>query len=118
MRRRDFLVTGASAVAAAAISRPDVLLARDRSPTSMALEERLAEVISAYDAQEVTARVLPLINASAEWLARQVQENGAKAELDHSRSTGLIRNPVTCGSPIDASKECRSLTRPSPIATA
>ena len=118
MRRRDFLVTGASAVAAAAISRPDVLLARDRSPTSMALEERLAEVISAYDAKEVTARVLPLIMHQQNGWHAKYRRMGLRRSSNHSRSTGLIRNPVTCGSPIDASKECRSLTRPSPIATA
>jgi hypothetical protein len=82
MRRRDFLVAAASAVAASAISRPDMLLARDRSPTSTALEERLAKVVAAYDVQGNHRTGTPVDNASAEWLARQVQEMGVKAELE------------------------------------
>jgi hypothetical protein len=79
MRRRDFLVSAASAVA---ITRPATLLARDRSPTSVALEERLAEVVSAYDAQGNHRTGTPVDNASGEWLARQVEDMGAKAELE------------------------------------
>ena len=82
MRRREFLVTGVSAIAASAIVRPDVLLARDRSLSSMSLEQRLADVIAAYDAQGNHRTGTPVDNASAEWLARQVQEMGAKAELE------------------------------------
>ena len=82
MRRRDFLVTAASAVAAGAISRRDMSFAQDRSPTSMALEERLAEVVSAYDAQGDHRTGTPVDNASAEWLAHQAQEMGVKVELE------------------------------------
>src|SRR5687767_1094332 len=82
MRRREFLVTGASAIAASAIVRPDVLLARDRSLSSMSLEQRLADVVAVYDAQGNHRTGTPVDNASAEWLARQVQEMGAKAELE------------------------------------
>ena len=79
MRRREFLVTGASAIAASAIVRPAALLAQDRSHS---LEQRLADVIAAYDAQGNHRTGTPVDNASAEWLARQVKEMGAKAELE------------------------------------
>ena len=81
MRRREFLLTGASAIVASAIGR-DALLARDRSHPAMALQQRLADVIAAYDSQGNHRTGTPVDTASAEWLARQVQEIGAKAELE------------------------------------
>ena len=81
MRRREFLVTGASAIVASAIGR-DGLLARDCSLPSMALEQRLADVIAEYDTQGNHRTGTPVDNASAQWLARQAQEIAAKAELE------------------------------------
>jgi hypothetical protein len=82
MRRRDFLVTGASAVAAGAIGRPNVSLAQVDSLTSLALEERVADVVAAYDAQGDHRTGTSVDNASAEWLARLIQATGAQAELE------------------------------------
>jgi hypothetical protein len=82
MRRRDFLVTATSVLAARGISRPDVLLARDRSTSSKTLEQRLADVIAAYDAQGNHRTGTPVDNASAEWLAHRIQKMGVKAELE------------------------------------
>jgi Peptidase family M28 len=82
MRRREFLVAAASAVAAGASGRPDVLLARDGILSPIALERRLADVIAAYDAQGNHRTGTPVDDASGEWLARQLQEIGAKAELE------------------------------------
>jgi hypothetical protein len=81
MRRREFLLTGASTIVASATGR-DALLARDRSQPSMALQQRLADVIAAYDSQGNHRTGTPVDTASAEWLARQVQEIGAEAELE------------------------------------
>jgi len=81
MRRRDFLVAAAGAVAGA-INRPNLLHARDRAPAAMELEQRLAAVIAAYDAQGNHRTGTPVDNASAEWLARQVQTMGVTAELE------------------------------------
>ena len=46
------------------------------------LEQRLADVIAAYDAQGNHRTGTPVDDASGEWLARQLQEIGAKAELE------------------------------------
>ena len=81
MRRREFLLTGASAIVASTIGQ-DALPARDRSHPAMALQQRLADVIATYDSQGNHRTGTPVDTASAEWLARQVQEIGAKAELE------------------------------------
>jgi hypothetical protein len=57
-------------------------LARDRVLSSIALEQGLADVIAAYNAQGNHRTGTPVDDASGEWLARQLQEIGAKAELE------------------------------------
>lgn len=81
MRRRAFLATGGGTIVAAlaaASGAPSMLFASDRAPSpitleSIALEQRLADVIAAYDAQGNHRTETPVDNASAEWLVRQVQ---------------------------------------------
>ena len=113
MRRREFLLTGASAIVASTIGQ-DALPARDRSHPAMALQQRLADVIATYDSQGNHRTGTPVDTASAEWLARQVQEIGAKAELEPFPLSGLSRIRATSISPTDASKECRYSMPPLP----
>jgi hypothetical protein len=85
VHRRAFLAaSGRTAVAtlAAATGGPNLLFARDRTPSSDALEQRIADVIAAFDAQGNHRTGTPADNASAEWLARQVQQLGAEPELE------------------------------------
>ena len=85
MDRRTFLVKGGSAISVAlvaAIGHSNVLSARDRAVSSTALEQRLADVIAAFDAQGNHRTGTPVDNASAEWLAKLVQQIGAETELE------------------------------------
>ena len=85
MHRRAFLAAGgctAVATLAATTGGPNLLFARDRTPSSDALEQRIADVIAAFDAQGNHRTGTPVDNASAEWLARQVQQLGAEPELE------------------------------------
>jgi hypothetical protein len=70
------------ATLAAATGGSNLLFARDRTPSSDALEQRIADVIAAFDAQGNHRTGTPVDNASAEWLARQVQQLGAEPELE------------------------------------
>ena len=83
--RRSFLMLGGSSISAAlvaAIGHSNVLFARDRAASSSALEQRLADVIAAYDAQGNHRTGTAVDNASAEWLAKLVQQIGVEAELE------------------------------------
>jgi hypothetical protein len=86
VQRRTFLAAGGrtivAALAAAAAAGPNLLFARDRTPSSDALEQRIADIIAAFDVQGNHRTGTPADNASAEWLARQVQQLGAKPELE------------------------------------
>ena len=85
MQRRAFLVAAGHTVVgalAATISGPNLLFARDRTPSWVALEQRIADVIAAYDAQGNHRTGTSVDDASAEWLARQVQQLGVEAELE------------------------------------
>ncbi len=86
MKRRDLFLFGGraalSGLAASAI-RPDVLFAQRKSQVSPdALEQRIAGVMQAYDAQGNHRTGTEVDNASAEWLARQVRQSGAAASLE------------------------------------
>ena len=70
------------AAVAAATGGPNLLFARDRTPSSIALEERIADVLATYDAQGNHRTGTSVDNASAQWLARQVQQSGAEPELE------------------------------------
>ena len=97
MQRREFLkVGGRTAVAALATAtgRPNVLFARDQTPSSVGLEQRIADVLAAYDAQGNHRTGTPVDNVSAEWLAREVQQSGAEPEFE---PFGLSRvDPQSC----------------------
>jgi hypothetical protein len=85
MQRRAFLVTGGSTVLATlagGTGGPDLLQAQNRVLSSIPLEQWLADVIAAYDAQGNHRTGTPVDNASAEWLLRLVQQMGAEAELE------------------------------------
>src|SRR5215471_2819512 len=84
LQRRTFLVVGGRLVTAlaAAAGGPNLLFARDRTPPSVVLEQRIADVLAAYDAQGNHRTGTSADNASAEWLARQVQQSGAEPELE------------------------------------
>jgi hypothetical protein len=85
MQRRAFLVVGSRTLAtalAAATGGANLLFARDRTPSSVVLEERIAAVLAAYDAQGNHRTGTSADNASAEWLARLVQQAGAEPELE------------------------------------
>lgn len=70
------------ATLAAATGGPNLLFARDRTLSSDALEQRIADVVAAFDAQGNHRTGTPVDNASAEWLARKVQQLGVEPELE------------------------------------
>ena len=83
MQRRRFLAAGGGtmlATLAGGPGGPGFLQAQDRS--SIQLEQRLTDVIAAYDAQGNHRTGTAVDNASAEWLSRLVQQMGAEAELE------------------------------------
>jgi len=85
LQRREFLAVGGGALVTAlatATGGPNLLFGRDRMPSSIALEERIGEVLAAYDAQGNHRTGTSVDNASAQWLARQVQQSGAVPELE------------------------------------
>ena len=65
----------------AATGGQNLLFARDLTMLD-ALEQRIADVIAAFDAQGNHRTGTAVDNASAEWLARQVQQWGAEPELE------------------------------------
>jgi Peptidase family M28 len=78
-------MTGGSAIVAAltaATGGPSLLFARDRMPSSDALEQRTADIIAAFDGQGNHRTGTPSDNASAEWLAGQVRQLGVEPELE------------------------------------
>jgi hypothetical protein len=86
MKRRGLFLFGGRAalygLAASAIRR-DVLLAQRESQVSPdPLEQRIAGVLQAYDAQGNHRTGTDVDNASAEWLAHQVRQSGAEASLE------------------------------------
>src|SRR5947209_18061317 len=85
MRRRDVLITAGQTVAfalsAAMANRRDAFAAV-RGPMSDALQQRLADIVSAYDAQGNHRTGTAADSASAQWLASQVEEAGAKPGLE------------------------------------
>ena len=86
MRRRDLLEFGhraAQAAFAAGAIRSDALFAQKEPPQAAdALEQRIAEVMQAYDAQGNHRTGTAVDNASAEWLVRQARQAGADASLE------------------------------------
>src|SRR6266436_4968163 len=60
---------------------PSLLFASDETPSRVALEQRVADVLAAYDAQGNHRTGTPTDRASAEWLAKTVQQLGAEPEL-------------------------------------
>src|SRR5215471_7176879 len=86
MNRRDLCLVGGrlavSAFAANKISH-DILLAQKAPPSSDdGLEQRVAGVLQAYDAQGNHRTGTEVDNASAEWLAAQARQYGAGASLE------------------------------------
>src|SRR5215831_18128462 len=86
MNRRDLCLVGGrlavSAFAANKISH-DILLAQKAPPSSDdGLEQRVAGVLQAYDAQGNHRTGTEVDNASAEWLAGQARQYGAKVSLE------------------------------------
>src|SRR5437879_4990607 len=57
------------------------VFAQDPS-SAHALEQRLAELVAAYDAQGNHRTGTPADNASAEWLSEQVRQSGAEPALE------------------------------------
>jgi hypothetical protein len=95
MKRRDF-VQGSVCTTLLALSPGSsrVSLAREQSPLSMELEERLGAVVEAYDAQGNHRTATPVDNASAEWLALETRRAGVEPLLE---SFSLSRvDPVSC----------------------
>jgi hypothetical protein len=85
VQRRELLAVGGGTVAtalAAAFAGPNLLFGGELTPTSVALEERIADVLMAYDAQGNHRTGTSVDNASAQWLAKQVQQSGAEPEFE------------------------------------
>jgi len=86
MKRRDLFFAGGrlavSALAANAI-RDDVLSGQKAPVASReALEQRVADVLQAYDAQGNHRTGTEIDNASADWLAEQARQYGADVSLE------------------------------------
>ena len=116
MKRRDLCLVGGrlavSAFAANTISH-DILLAQKALPSSHdALEQRVAGVLQAYDAQGNHRTGTEVDNASAEWLAAQARQRGAEASLEPF-SLSRIPSRATCASMAGESIAYRCLMRPS-----
>ncbi|MFM9883585.1 MAG: M28 family peptidase [Burkholderiales bacterium] len=83
MQRRAFMVATSGTVLAALAdltAGPNLLFAKDMA--SLALEQRLADIVATYDAQGNHRTGTPADNASAEWLTGQVRQMGAEAALE------------------------------------
>jgi len=95
LQRRKFLATaGRTVVAALATGVPNLLLAKGQTPSGAALDQRLADVIEGYDAQGNHRTGTPADNASAEWLAKRVQEAGAEPSLEPFTLSRI--DPLSC----------------------
>jgi hypothetical protein len=70
------------------------LLAQSRARSSPDLEQRIAGIIAAYDAQGNHRTATAVDEMSAEWLASEVQEIGIKAEFEPFAVTRI--DPVAC----------------------
>jgi hypothetical protein len=78
-------VTGGGTIAvalAATTGCPNFLFARDQTSSVDVLEHRVATVIQAYDGQGNHRTGTEVDNASAQWLAGQVRQLGAKPSLE------------------------------------
>jgi hypothetical protein len=88
MKRRAFLAVGGQTLAVALApraTRSGLLFGEQQSQVLPdALEQRIAAVIHAYDAQGNHRTGTEVDNASAEWLAEQVRQLGAKAPVLNS----------------------------------
>src|SRR5215469_9062776 len=86
MKRRAFLVVGGQMLAFALPPRSirsNLLFSRQQSQVATAaLEQRVADVIAAFDAQGNHRTGTEVDNASAEWLANQVRQSGAEPSLE------------------------------------
>src|SRR5690348_12323944 len=86
MKRRVFLVVGGQTLVFAMAPRAtrfNLLFGQQQSQVSPdALEQRVAAVIQAYDAQGNHRTGTDVDNGSAEWLANQVRQLGAEPSLE------------------------------------
>ncbi len=86
MKRRAFLVVGGQTLVLALApraTRSGLLFGQQQSQVAPgALEQRVASVIQAYDAQGNHRTGTEVDNASAEWLANQVRQLGAEPSLE------------------------------------
>ncbi len=86
MKRRAFFVAGGQTLAfalAARSARSGLLIGQQQSQVAPdTLEQRVAGVIQAYDAQGNHRTGTEVDTASAEWLASQVRQLGAEPSLD------------------------------------
>src|SRR5262245_23816816 len=87
MNRREFLAAGGQTLTltlalAASDVKTERLPAQEQPETSNGLEQRVAAVIQAYDAQGNHRTGTEVDRASAEWLANQVRQSGAEPSLE------------------------------------
>ena len=97
MRRRDFvtLLGGTASVCPLFLANaPSRLLTREQTSSSDGLEQRLAEAIAAYDAQGNHRTATAADSASAEWLARQIQQSGVQPTLESFTLSRI--DPLSC----------------------
>ena len=95
MKRRDFVQASVcTTLFALSLSSSRGLLARERLPLSMELEERLGAVVEAYDAQGSHRTATSVDNASAEWLALEARRAGVEPVLEPFSISRV--DPVSC----------------------
>jgi hypothetical protein len=95
MKRRDFVQGSVcTTLFALSVGSSRVLRAREQSPLSIEMEERLGATVEAYDAQGSHRTATPVDDASAEWLALEARRASVEPVLEPFSLSRV--DPVSC----------------------
>ena len=97
LQRRKFLATSGSMMLLAATSTvraPSRASAQDRALAPSGVEDRVANIVEAYDAQGNHRTATSADNRSAEWLADEIRRSGAEPSLEPFTLSRI--DPLSC----------------------